>query len=112
MDLNNPEVIKFKFANADHKELMVNQILQSSTGILHEVFTEEVTTANEEYEQTPGLDVLTHFKHVYVPEVVREGKMHYWRVPRLGSFLAVPLVYKSCLNIFSFDKAVEDTRAY
>jgi hypothetical protein len=38
--------------------------------------------------------------------------MHYWQVPRLGSFMAVPLVYKSCLNIESFDKAVEDFVKY
>ena len=33
-------------------------------------------------------------------------------MPRLGSFMAIPLVYQSCLNISSFDKAVEDTKAY
>jgi predicted nucleic acid-binding Zn ribbon protein len=38
--------------------------------------------------------------------------MHYWTVPRLGSFIAVPLVYKSCLNIESFDQAVIDWQEY
>jgi len=47
-----------------------------------------------------------------VPEVVRQPKMHYWAVPRLGSFLAAPLVYKSCLNVDSFDKAVTDWQEY
>lgn len=55
---------------------------------------------------------MANYKYVYVPEVVREARMHYWIVPRLGSFMAVPLVYKSCLNIESFDKAVEDIVAY
>jgi len=49
---------------------------------------------------------------VWVPEVIREPKMHYWTVPKLGSFMAVPLVYKSCLNINSFDKSVKDYTAY
>lgn len=31
--------------------------------------------------------------HMYVPEVVREPKMHFYRVPRLGSYLAIPLEY-------------------
>ena len=78
MDMNNPEVIKFKFANKDHKDLMVNQILPSSTGISHEVFNEEVTNANQENCEKENVDVLKDFKYVYVPEVVREPKMHYW----------------------------------
>jgi len=36
--------------------------------------------------------------HIYVPEVVREPKMHFYKVPRLGAFLAIPLEYKSCLS--------------
>lgn len=48
------------------------------------------------------------FKHIYVPEVVREPKMHFWKVPRLGAFLAVPLVYKSVLFEEAFDAAVAD----
>lgn len=112
LDLENPEVIKFKFANSNHKDLMVNQILPSTSGISHDVFSEEVTTANQEFDQNPDRDALTAYKHVFVPEVVREPRMHYWQVPRLGSFMAVPLVYKSCLNITSFDKSVEEYKAY
>jgi len=51
---------------------------------------------------------LETFKHIYVPEVVRESKMHFWKVPRLGAFLAVPLVYKSVLFEEAFDSAVAD----
>lgn len=50
--------------------------------------------------------------HVYVPEVVREPKMHFYRVPRLGAFLAVPLVYKSCLYPKSLDKSIVDYQNY
>ena len=52
------------------------------------------------------------FKHIYVPEVIREPKMHYWTVPRLGSYMAVPLVYKSCLSITAFDKSVTDYKVW
>jgi len=41
-----------------------------------------------------------------VPEVVREGPIHFWQVPRLGSFMAVPLVYNSCLSERALDDAV------
>ena len=46
LDTTNPEVIKFKFANSDHKDLITSTILQPGQGICHEVFTEEMTTAN------------------------------------------------------------------
>ena len=61
------------------------------------MFTEAITTANEKIDSKK--DIVEQFKHIYVEEVVREPKMHYWTVPRLGSFLAVPLVYKSCLSV-------------
>ena len=34
--------------------------------------------------------------------------MHYQRVPRLGSYMAVPLIYKHCLTDSALDEAVND----
>lgn len=51
---------------------------------------------------------MTSFKHIYVKEVVREPRMHYYKVPRLGAFMAVPLVYNSCLFEDALDNAVAD----
>lgn len=56
-------------------------------------------------------DILNTFKHVYVKEVVREPKIHFYRVPRLGSFLVVPLEYNSCLSGAALDASVADTIA-
>lgn len=53
-------------------------------------------------------DILESFKHVYVPEVVREPKMWFKTVPRLGSFMSVPLIYKSCLCDEALDAAIAD----
>lgn len=35
--------------------------------------------------------------------------MHFYRVPRLGSFMAVPLEYESCLTSAALDAAVADS---
>lgn len=51
LDLNNPEVIKFKFANEDHRALLKNKVLRETEGVTHDVFSEEFTTANQEYEE-------------------------------------------------------------
>jgi hypothetical protein len=70
----------------------------------HSVFDEEVTTANLDLklEGLTETEVLAHFKHKYVPEVVRNSTMHFWKVPRLGSYMAIPLVYRSCLSVESY----------
>ena len=50
---------------------------------------EDDTNANKKKE-----DILDTFKGVvYVKEVVREPRIKFQHVPRLGSFMAVPLVY-------------------
>jgi hypothetical protein len=43
-----------------------------------------------------------------VSDVVREPRMHFFKVPRLGSYLAIKLEYDSCLNEKAFDEAVRD----
>jgi len=45
-------------------------------------------------------------KYKIVEEVVRESNMHYYMVPRLGSYLAVKLEFNSCLFEEAFDDAV------
>lgn len=47
-------------------------------------------------------------KHKYVKEVVREPRIHYYKVPRLGSYLAIRLEYNSCLFEGALDNAVLD----
>lgn len=49
LDKNSPEIIKFKFANSDHKDLVVGTNLDQSQGLSHSVFDEEVTNANLEF---------------------------------------------------------------
>lgn len=113
LDLANPQIIKFKFANSTHKELIQNTTLKPTQGISHEVFSEQITEDNQlidlEQRQEP---INEQFKHLYVKEVVREPRMHYWTVPRLGSYMAIPLVYKSCLSIESFDQSIKDFHSY
>jgi len=47
-------------------------------------------------------------RHVLVPEVVREPRIHFYQVPRLGSYLAIKLEYQSCLSVDSYDAGIKD----
>jgi len=47
-------------------------------------------------------------RHVLVPEVVREPRIHFYKVPRLGSYLAIKLEYKSCLSTAAYEAGIKD----
>jgi hypothetical protein len=89
-------------------------VLTPDQGVTHDVFAEQysrldktVTSVDEEGNETvTDVDIMDRFRHIYVKEVVREPRMNFQRVPRLGSFMAVPLVYKSCLFDDSLSEAV------
>ena len=55
---------------------------------------------------------MAYHYHIYVPDVVREPQMHFYRVPRLGAFVAVPLEYNSCLFEKALDQSITDYQNY
>ena len=95
---------------------MVGSVLTNDKGISHSLFAEggegdaegdaETGSQGEPKEATDKDDILKTSKFKYIPEVVREPAMHFWRVPRLGAFMAVPLVYNSCLSEEALDDAI------
>lgn len=94
---------------------MIGKVLTPEEGISHDVFKdaeeeEEVQPEEENLEEGAEAnkkvkddDILKTMKHIYVSEVVREPRIHFYKVPRLGSFLAIPLIYKSCLHSNALD---------
>lgn len=54
----------------------------------------------EQKEQLP--------RFVLVPEVVKEPRMFFYRVPRLGSYLAIRLEFQSCMFEEAFDAGLAD----
>jgi hypothetical protein len=121
------KLIRFMYASKGH-EFMKGKILKGDQGIAHSVFKaaapaegEPVAEEGEGEEGEEGAtkakslhttyaadDILATFKHLYIPQVVREPRMHFYRVPRLGSFMAVPFEYHSCLSAKALEEAVAD----
>ena len=112
-------MIQYLHATKDHS-FMVDRVLTTYCGITHDVFKEQSQPdepaegeEGEEGAAPKSTDILDTFKGlVYVKEVVREPRMHYQKVPRLGCFMAVPLVYNSCLSDECLETFVQDTQAY
>jgi hypothetical protein len=102
---------------------MVDKILEPEEGITYGLFQDDENeeAAEEEPEEPeeeeededgekkpvpPPVEKLP--KHIIIDEVVREPRMHFYRVPKLGSYLAVKMEYQSCLFEEAFGAAVED----
>ena len=115
LDEEAPKVIKFMHASQGH-EFMVDVVLTAEEApISHEVFKEDEEgqeEAKSELDSQAGeeesKDIIDTFKHSYVPEVVRKPEMHFQKVPKLGCFMAIPLVYNSCLFNEALEEAIED----
>lgn len=113
------QIIHYLKATDGH-EFLVDKILKQDQGLTFDVFrdVEEKPEGSEDKgdaEEDGGAiqtkpkepeEILP--KSVFVKEVVRESRMHFFKVPRLGSYLAVRLEYKSCLFEESLDAAVSD----
>ena len=125
------KLIRFLYTSQGH-EFMKGKLLKNDQGIAHSVFgaaaegAAEGAPAEEGGDEGDGADgenkaakqnvggyspddIISQFKHVFIKEVVREPRMHFYRVPRLGSFMAVPLEYQSCLTGAALDAAVADS---
>ena len=118
MNTEAEKIIKIKYASKDH-QFCVGACLAPNQGVTHGVFnlvqpdnfeekTETVEVDGVAEERVIKTDILDTFKHIHVPQVVREKKMHYQRVPRLGSYLAIPMTYRHCLTDSALDEATND----
>ena len=82
LDKEAPKVVKYLTGSKDH-EFMVDVVLGPDEGITHDVFKDQEdeakSEAGEEEEGKAGEpDILKSYKGVvYVPEVIREKRMHF-----------------------------------
>ena len=86
----------------------MDQVLHKEEGLTFDVFKEiEANPDGEEGQPAQETDP-TLPRHVLVPEVVREPRIHFYKVPRLGSYLAIKLEYRSCLSTAAYDAGIKD----
>ena len=85
---------------------MSGKILSLESGVTSDVFKEkEVEEANPE---NPDEIPVAKPNYVYIPDLVKESRMTYFRLPKLGAYLAVPLIFNSCLSEIAFDAGLEE----
>ena len=92
IDNDSPQILNFCNATKEH-QFLVDKILNKDEGLTFDVFKDvEVADGEEEAKPEDAADP-TLPRHILVPEVVREPRIHFYQVPRLGSYLAIKLEY-------------------
>ena len=115
IDADAANIIHFLNASKGH-EYLVDKILKQDQGLTFDVFRDpegqppaEDAPAEGEDKPAAGKQEEEKFpRSVFVKEVVREPRMHFFKVPKLGSYLAIRLEYESCLFEEALDAAVVD----
>ena len=83
---------QIEFINASKDfDFLVGKILKQEDGVTYDLFRE-----GDQLKQKENIVEATESglpRHLIVPEVVRNKHMHYFKVPRLGSYLAIKLEY-------------------
>jgi hypothetical protein len=118
IDREAEKIIRFCNADSEH-QYIVDKTLSADKGLTFDVFKDpEPSEAKEAVE--PELDdegnpilkveeILEIFPvSVSVKEVVREPRIHFFKVPRLGSYMAIRLEYDTCLYEEALDSGVTD----
>ena len=81
---------------------MRGKILGLDKGVTGEVFElgEEKKPSGGEEPAEGGEEVPkpAEKKHIYISNVVKNEKMHYFKIPKLGAYLSVPLIYNCYLK--------------
>jgi len=103
------KIIRFGHSTSGH-EYVVDQILTNKQGVTFEVFKDKVVEEPVEDEEGKkvSFEIDLNPPHILIKEVVREPKMHYYRVPKLGSYLAIRLEYGSCLSVESLEAGIDN----
>ena len=105
---------------------MVGKILQPEQGLTFDVFREDEEEGKPIEEEDPEFDedgnrirdpkpveiIEVLPKYLYVKEVVLEPRMHFFKVPRLGSYLAIKMEYNSCMQENALDLGVADYMSF
>mmetsp|Transcript_11994 Transcript_11994/g.10381 ORF Transcript_11994/g.10381 Transcript_11994/m.10381 type:complete len:99 (+) Transcript_11994:121-417(+) len=98
--MEKPKSIRYIGAS-NNQRFMVGKELESEKGITYDCFKEaEPSDAGGGDDDEEGNEPAEkkNPKLVYVPDVTERNEIIYFRIPKLGGFVAYSLLYQSVLN--------------
>eukprot|EP00117_Sycon_ciliatum_P012722 scpid65277/ scgid13679/ len=124
-----PKIVDIYHSSPEDFKFVQRKTIAPTEGVTHDVFKEIEEPPAPEVPEVPEVpeggepkpegegepepvkepeEVLPY--HITVDEIVREPRIKYFKVPRLGSLLSVRMSYESCLFEQALDEAVNDVR--
>ncbi|KAL4484274.1 hypothetical protein ABPG72_006385 [Tetrahymena utriculariae] len=101
LDQDKDKVINYIGYSSSQKEIMAGKTLSAKEeeSFTAAVFKEPEPRNEEDESPIPPT-------YVYVPDLVKEPRMSYFKIPKLGAYIAFPLKYKSYLKEEFFNDAL------
>ena len=95
---------------------MIDRTLMPGVGVTFEVLEDKPIAKIEEDAEEGAAEAKpvaksifdSYPQHLVIPEVVRDPRIHFYKVPRLGSYMAIRLEYQTCLFEEAFEAGVLD----
>lgn len=109
IDMEAPKVVAYVGASDSNSKLMVGQILPPEKGVSLDVFKQDEPP--EGGDEEPPKETAKQ-KYIYISNVLKEEKVHYFRIPKLGSYAAFAMVVKSFLYEEALDRGCEEQKKY
>ena len=118
IDTTAQTVLRYVYDTSVDK-IMMGKTLKMDEGVVFEILQKKEEQPKGEEEENKEKEEKTAEKpkemnkevtdkSIFIHDVLQEPKIKYFNVPKLGSFLAIKLEYKSCLSEEALDKAVEE----
>jgi len=107
LDMTQEKLIRYVGASKDQK-FMIGQTLLQETGITYDALKPQEEEEPVDEEEEEGILKGPKPTYVYVPDVTKQERMVYFRIPRLGAYITNSLSYKSVLNETAFDEGVKE----
>lgn len=103
-----PKVATYIGANVDSKRTMLGRVLPVEKGISLDVFKEDPVEGEEGGEVKKD----NKQKYIYIPNVLKEERIFFFRIPKLGSYAVFSMAVANMLADELLDKNAEEYKKF
>lgn len=104
LDLEKPKIIQYVGGDKDSLEKLKGKYLPEGQGVTYQLFNPGEDDAQEDQGSNEDGDEKEEItNYIFIPDVVTDGRIHFFEIPRLGSYLAVPIFVRGYLNEMAFN---------
>lgn len=115
IDFDANQVITYIGGDSSSRDTLKGEFLPPNEGVTYDIFNNNEEAGQEQpADSQDGENEESEPKtnYVYVKDVVTNPNMHFFEIPRLGAYIAIPMVVSSYLNANSFEEGIKETKEF